>query len=345
MNISRVGVDLAKNVFQVHGVDSADHPVWQTRLTRENWIQTLIDKVQPGNEVSMEACAGAHHWGRMLQTRGFNVKLIAPQFVKPYVKSNKTDRNDAEAICEAASRPSMRFVPLKSVAQQDIQAIHRVRSELIQQRTAKANQIRGLVAEYGVVAPAHLTQLRKAIPVWLEDSGNGLTDRFRRLLSGLQGDLLALDERVKDLDREVTAAAKADPTAQKLMQLRGVGPLIGTAMAASIGSGRAFQKGRDYAVSLGLTPRQHGTGGKERMLGISKRGDPYLRKILILGAKSMIISSNGKEDALSLWVQRLLERKHPNVVAVALAAKTARAAWAIVRNDAEYQPELMAAAA
>lgn len=265
--------------------------------------------------------------------------------MKPYVKSNKTDRNDAEAICEAVSRPSMRFVPLKTIEQQDIQAIHRVRSELIKSRNAKANQIRGLVAEYGVVAPAQIAQLRKAIPRWLEDGENGLTHRFRRLLSGLREDLLILEQRIKDLDEEVAEVAKTDPTAQRLMKLQGVGPLIATALVSSLGEGHSFRKGRDYAVSLGLTPRRHGSGGKERILGISKRGDSYLRMLLVQGARSVMLRADGKSDPLNLWVQGLMARKHSNVVAVALASKTARAAWAIVHNNTEYQPELLAAAA
>src|SRR5579871_4629988 len=188
MNLIRVGVDLAKNVFQVHGVDRGERTVWRRRLRREDWIRVLGERVQPGCEIGMEACGGAHHWARELQKLGYNVKLMAPQFVKPYVKSNKNDANDAEAICEAMGRPGMRFVPVKTVEQQDIQAIHRVRSGLIEQRTAKANQIRGLVAEYGLVAPRELVQLRLALPRWLEDQGNGLTSAFRRLLEGLRND-------------------------------------------------------------------------------------------------------------------------------------------------------------
>ncbi|MGB0867180.1 MAG: IS110 family transposase [Granulosicoccaceae bacterium] len=345
MKISRVGVDLAKSVFQVHGVDTSDHPVWRRQLRRNNWIQVLEQNALPGCVIGMEACAGAHHWGRELRARGFDVRLIAPQFVKPYVKSNKTDRNDAEAICEAVSRPSMRFVPLKTIDQQDIQAIHRVRSELIKSRNAKANQIRGLVAEYGIVAPRQIAQLRKAIHRWLEDAENGLTCRFRRLLAGMREDLAALDQRIKVLDLEVAEVAKADPTSQRLMQLQGVGPLIATAFASSLGDGRSFRKGREYAVSLGLTPRQHSSGGKDRMLGISKRGDAYMRMLLIQGARSVMLRAEGKDDPLNRWVQGLMARKHSNVVAVALASKTARAAWAIVRNEAEYKPELMAAVA
>lgn len=188
MKLMRIGVDLAKNVFQIHGVDCHEKPVWRQRLPRERWLQAVLEKIEPGCEIGMESCGGAHHWARQLEARGFLVKLIAPQFVKPYVKSNKNDANDAEAICEAMSRPSMRFVTIKTVEQQDIQATHRIRSGLIEQRTAKANQIRGLVSEYGLVAPKELLSLRRAIPCWLEDAENGLTLRFRHLLDGLWGD-------------------------------------------------------------------------------------------------------------------------------------------------------------
>ena len=194
MKLIRVGVDLAKNVFQVHGVDRNEKAVWRRKLTRENWLKVLLETVEPGCEIGMESCGGAHHWARQLQAHGFRVRLIAPQFVKPYVKSNKNDANDAEAICEAMSRPHMRFVAVKTVEQQDIQAVHRIRAELTKQRTAKANQIRGLVAEYGLVAPKELLHLRRALPCWLEDAENGLSERFRRLLNGLWGDLRALDD-------------------------------------------------------------------------------------------------------------------------------------------------------
>ncbi|MGB5706733.1 MAG: IS110 family transposase, partial [Arenicellales bacterium] len=190
----------------------------------------LFEKAESGCEIGMEACTGAHHWGRLLQARGYKVKLIAPQFVKPYVKSNKNDANDAEAICEAMSRPSMRYVSIKTVDQQDIQAMHRIRQELISHRTAKANQIRGLVAEYGLVAPRALSQLRCAIPCWLEDGDNGLTHRFRGLLNGLRGDLTRLDQRVSEIDGEIKLIADSDPDAKRLQQLRGVGPMIATAL-------------------------------------------------------------------------------------------------------------------
>jgi transposase len=342
MKITRVSVDLAKNVFHIHGVDRKGKPVWRRRLSRDRWLRALLEKVEPGCEVGMEACTGAHHWARELQARGYTVKLMAPQFVKPYVKSNKNDRNDAEAICEAMSRPTMRFVTVKSVEQQDIQAVHRIRSELMGQRTAKANQIRGLVAEYGLVAPKQLSHLRRAIAHWLEDAENGLTERFRRLLAGLWEDLAELDRRIAQLDGEIDSIAKSDPVAQRLQQLRGVGPLIATALVAAVGSGEQFAKGRDLAVSLGLTPKQHSTGGKERLLGISKRGDPYLRKLLIHGARSVIHHAKDNDDRLSRWVLSLAARSHINVASVALANKTARIAWAMIRNGTDYQAELAA---
>ena len=341
MKLFRVGVDLAKNVFQVHGVERNEKALWRRRLRREDWLKVLLETIEPGCEIGMESCGGAHHWARKLQEKGFRVKLIAPQFVKPYVKSNKSDANDAEAICEAMSRPGMRFVAVKTVHQQDIQAAHRIRSELTKQRTAKANQIRGLVAEYGLVAPKEIGHLRRALPCWLEDTENGLSERFRLLLNGVWGDLRALDDRMAELDREITLIAQSDPVAKRLQQLRGVGPIIATALVAAAGDGKQFPKGRQMAAAFGLTPKQHSSGGKERLLGISKRGDAYLRSLLIHGARSVIRTAKGKDDRLSQWVTRLAARRHPNVVAVALANKTARMAWAMLKNGTDYQPDLV----
>jgi transposase len=338
MEIIRVGVDLAKNVFQLHGVDARERVIWQRSVRRGRWLAELQCHVAPGAEIGLEACAGAHHWGRELEARGYRVKLMAPQFVKPYVKSNKSDRNDAAAICEAMSRPSMRFVVLKSAAQQDIQAVHRVRAELIKQRTAKANQIRGLVGEYGLVAPLRLGALRRALPEWLEDASNGLSDRFRRLLAGLAEDLRYLDARIGQLDEELATIVRETPAARRLLALRGVGPKIATALVGALGTGESFKRGRDFAVSIGLTPRHHGTGGKERMLGISKRGDAYLRSLLVHGARAAVRTASGKTDPLSRWINALRARRHSNVVTVALANKTARMAWALLRHQRDYDP-------
>lgn len=343
MRIVRVGVDLAKDVFQLHGVDRDDKTVWQRKLNRNEWIKVLLERIEPGCVIGMEACGGAHHWARLLQSKGFVVKLIAPQFVKPYVKSNKNDVNDAEAICEAMSRPHMRFVNIKNVEQQDIQATHRIRAELMDQRKAKSNQIRGLVSEYGLVAPREICHLRSAIPSWLEEVDNGLSDRFRRLLHGVWSDLLILDQRIKVLDQEIEALAVNDPVAKRLQQLRGVGPMIATALLATVGDASQFNNGRQMAASLGLTPKQMSSGGKSKLLGISKRGDSYVRCLLVHGARAMIQMAKHKEDRLSLWVMRISNNRHPNIAAVALANKTVRMAWAMIRKGVDYQPELAAA--
>jgi transposase len=294
----------------------------------------------------MESMRASGRCGRVscVEARGYRVKLMAPQFVKPYVKSNSTDRNDAAAICEAMSRPSMRFVEIKSAEQQDIQAIHRVRSELMKRRTSQVNQIRGLAGEFGLVAPLRIGSLRRALPEWLEDAENGLSDRFRRLLAGLAEELRHLDGRITELDKEITAIAKASPAAQRLMQLRGVGPVIATALVAALGSGEGFRRGRDFSVSVGLTPRQHSSGGKDRLLGISKRGDAYLRKLLVHGARAAVRTVGSKQDPQSRWIRSLLSRRHTNVVVVALASKTARMAWALMRYQADYDPSLAAKA-
>ena len=343
MQITRVGVDLAKNVFQVHGVDRRGRCVWKRQLKRSNWLRVMSEHLEPGCEIGMETCGGAHHWGRELEARGFRVKLIPAQFVKPYVKSQKNDTTDAEAICEAMSRPGMRYVAIKSLEQQDIQSLHRIRSSVIGQRTAQVNQIRGLVAEYGLVAPKQLAPLRRALPEWLEDAENGLTDPFRQLLSNLWEELCRLDERIKDLDREIVCLAQTHPAAKRLQQLQGVGPLIATVLVARFGDGSHFRRGRQAAASIGLTPRHHGTGGKNQVYGMTKRGDSYLRSILIHGARSAVSRAHTKEDRLSRWVTALSERSHPNVAAVALANKTVRMAWVMLNSGADYDTELAVA--
>ena len=338
MKLSRVGIDLAKNVYQLHGVDRFGNTILKRRLKRHQWLKLLLDKTEPSCVIGMEACASAHHWGRELQSRGYTVKLIPPQFVKPYVKSNKNDARDAEAICEAMSRPNMRFVTVKTVEQQDIQATHRIREELKVRRTAKANQIRGLVAEYGLVAPKHMSSLRAAIPCWLEDAENGLTHYFRSLLYGLWDDLLILDDRMCEMDKTIKRLAKDNEDCVRLQKLRGVGPMTSTAMVATVGDARQYRKSRQMAAGIGLTPRQNSSGDKHRLLGISKRGDVYLRTLMIHGARSVVTGAKHKDDPLSRWVTEIAQRRHPNVAAVALANKNARMAWAILRHKTDYDP-------
>jgi transposase len=345
MKVNRVGVDLAKNVFQLHGTDHKGKAVWKRQLPRSKWIKVLCETAGPGTQIGMEACTGAHHWARLLIQRGYEVTIISPQFVKPFVKSNKNDANDAQAICEAMGRPNMHPVRVKTVEQQDIQAIHRVREEIKRHRAAKANQIRGLVSEYGLVAPQQMSSLRRAIPEWLEDADNGLSFLFRQLLQGLWGDLHALDQRMIELDNQIGVMAQQHPVAKRLQQLRGVGPLIATALIATVGDAKQYRKGRDMAAAIGLTPRQHSSGGKDRLLGISKRGDAYLRCLLVHGARSAVRTAKDKDDRLSRWVISLQTRKHPNVVAVALANKMARMAWAMMTQDADYDPDFNSAIA
>lgn len=337
MNINRVGIDLAKQVFQVHGVDRQEKVVLRKQLRRAQLL-AYFKQLSPCL-IGMEACSGAHYWARELQKQGHTVKLMAPQFVKPYVKSNKNDANDAEAICEAVGRPNMRFVAIKTLAQQDIQALHRIRSELIQQRTAKVNQIRGLLAEYGIVVERRVEVLRHALPQLLEDAENGLTADFRKLLEGLKQDLVMLDDRVDDLDRKIKTLASSHPAAKRLQQIPGIGPMIASALICAIGDGKQFKRGRDMAAWLGLTPRQHSSGGKDRLLGISKRGDAYLRTLLIHGARSVLKVAGKKDDPRSRWLQSLSSRRNKNIAAVALANKNARIAWALLSKETDYRPE------
>lgn len=337
MNIKRIGIDLAKQVFQVHGVDGQEKAVLRQKLARVKML-TYFQKLPPCL-IGMEACSSAHYWGRELQKMGHTVKLMAPQFVKPYVKSNKNDANDAEAICEAVARPTMRFVAIKSIAQQDIQAVHRIRSELVQHRTAKVNQIRGLLGEYGLVVGQRIDVLRKALPLILEDAGNGLTVDFRTLLEGLQQDLITLDQRVDDMDKKIKLLASSNEDAKRLQQIPGIGPITATALICAIGDGKQFKRGRDLAAWLGLTPKQHSSGGKDHLLGISKRGDAYLRTLLIHGARAVLRVAGNKEDPRSRWIQSLCGRRNKNIAAVALANKNARIVWALLTKKTDFLPE------
>ena len=341
MNVKRIGIDLAKQVFQLHGIDHNEKVVLKKQLPRTKML-AYFKSLSPCL-IGMEACGSSHYWARELQKFGHTVKLMAPQFVKPYVKGNKNDTNDAEAICEAVSRPNMRFVSIKTIAQQDIQAVHRIRSELVKQRTAKGNQIRGLLAEYGVVVNKRIYVLRNALPSILEDAENGLSFDFRMLLEELRQDLIALDERVGVLTGKINVLAKADEDALRLQKIPGIGPMTATAIISAVGDGKQFKCGRDLAAWLGLTPKQHSSGGKERLLGISKRGDAYLRTLLIHGARAVLRVSENKTDSLNCWLQNLSSRRNKNIAAVALANKNARIIWAILTKKTNYQMDGVAA--
>lgn len=286
----------------------------------------------------MEACGGAHYWARAMGKLGHEVRLMSPQFVKPYVKTNKNDYNDAEAVCEAVGRANMRFVPVKTVEQQDIQAIHRIREQLIKSRTAQANQIRGLLGEYGIVIPKGLRQVRGRLPGILEDAENGLTFRARRFLSDLVARVRELDEHIKTYDKEIQELFKEDERSQRIEKVEGIGPVVATAIVAAVGNGTFFKDGRQLSAWLGLVPRQHSTGGRERLLGISKRGDRYIRTLLIHGARSVVRYAQRKTDPRSRWINGLKARRGTNAAAVALANKNARIIWALLSKGEAYRP-------
>jgi len=287
--------------------------------------------------IGLEACGGAHYWARRLKAAGHTVRLMAPQFVKPFVKSNKNDANDAEAICEAVTRPSMRFVPAKSVEQQDIQLLHRVRSRLVGARTQLGNQVRGLLMEYGVVLPQHIGQLRRGLPEVLEDETNELTALSRRLLACLYEELVALDEKIANLEKELRAVYEASEPCRRIAAVEGIGLLTATAAVAAISDGKVFENGRQFAAWLGLVPRQHSSGGKPRLFGISKRGDTYLRTLFIHGARSVVYRACRKTDPRSVWIADKQRNLGTTKACVAVANKNARIVWSLIARGEQYR--------
>jgi transposase len=328
-----LGIDLAKMSFQLHGVDKDGNVVLRKKLSRSK-LSGLIANLAPCL-IGLEACGGAHHWVRTFNEMGHTVRMMAPQFVKPYVKSNKNDAVDAEAICEAVQRPSMRFVPVKNIEQQDIQSLHRIRSQVVARRTALANQIRGLLLEYGIVIPQGIGYVRKAIPGILEDAENTLTPRFRELLSELYDEMVHLDERVMTLEQKLEVVCAQSEECQRLLTIPGVGLLTATALVAAIGDITVFKNGRELAAWLGLVPRQHSTGGKPTLMGISKRGDSYLRTLLIHGGRTVVRVAHKHQDKRNRWVGEVEQRRGKNISAVAVANKNVRIAWALLSKEGE----------
>lgn len=335
MKIATVGLDIAKQVFQIHGADSEGRAVLRKRLRRDQVAEFFANL--PPCLIGLEASCGSHYWSRVLGRFGHTVRLIAPQFVKPYVKSNKNDANDAEAICEAVSRPQMRFVPAKSIEQQDIQSLHRVRSRLVSSRTQLACQVRGLLAEYGIVLPERIGQLRRGLPRILENAENELTALSRRLFSSLYEELTELDEKIKAMDEQVKAIYRASEPCQRVAAVEGIGPLTATALIAAMSDGKSFKNGRQFAAWLGLVPRQHSTGGKTRLFGISKRGDSYLRTLLIHGARSVVYRANRKTDSRNRWIADKQRRLGTSKACVALANKNARIVWSLIAHGEGYR--------
>lgn len=344
MKVTTAGIDLAKNVFQVHGVDEHGKTVLKKQLKREQMAVFFANL--PPCLIGLEACGSAHHWARKLQGFGHIVKLMAPQFVKPYVKTNKNDAADAEAICEAVRRPNMRFVPIKNVEQQAVLSLHRVRQGFVKARTAQVNQIRGLLSEFGLIIPVGIVNIAKRVPELIEDASNELPGSFRRLIDRLMDHLKELDRQVGELEAQVLAWHRSNAASVKLQKIPGIGPITASALVASLGDAKNFDSGRQVAAWLGLVPRQHSSGGKNVLLGMSKRGDSYLRTLLIHGARSVIQAAARKsEPDTSSWLHQLLVRRNANVAAVALANKNARRVWALLAHDREFRADYVVAGA
>jgi transposase len=339
--VSVLGIDLAKQIFHVVGLDDTGNVVLRKRIPRSA-LMPFIAQLPPV-VIGMEACGGAHYWARRFREHGHSVKLMAPQFVKPYVKTNKHDMADAEAIGEAVTRPTMRFVPIKELAQQDFQALHRVRERLVKARTALINEIRGLLGEYGIVLPQGITKFRKGLLPMLEKAQAKLTALGREIFRQLYEEWLTLEKQLVYYNKQLEAICQAHPVCQRLLTIPGIGPLTATALVAAVTEATHFKNGRQLAAWLGLVPRQHSTGGKPRLLGISKRGDRYLRKLLVHGARATLRWIKLKSGRRSQWVRALIERRGTNRAVVALANKNARIAWVLLTTDQVYMPEHAAA--
>ena len=340
MNITTIGIDLAKNLFQIHGVDVRGKGVLRRQLRRDQMASFFANL--PACVIGMEACASSHHWARKLQAFGHSVRLMAPQFVKPYVKTNKNDIADAEAICEAVARPNMRFVPVKSVEQQAVLSLHRVRQGFVKARTAQANQIRGLLGEFGLVMPRGIANVAKCVPDLMAKASEQLPAALRELIARLLCHMKELDRQVGELEAQIKAWHRNSTTSQRVAQIPGIGPLGASALVASIADARSFANGRQTSAWLGLVPRQNSSGGKSKLLGMSKRGDTYLRMLLIHGARSAILASK-RRAKVDPWLAGLLERRHPNIAAVALANKNVRTVWALLAHDREFRPDYIPA--
>ena len=334
MKITTIGIDLAKNVFQVHGIDESGKAVLRKQLKRKD-VASFFANFEPCL-IGMEACGSAHHWARKLAVLGHAVRLMSPQFVKPYVKTNKSDRNDAEAICEAVGRANMRFVAVKTPDQQALLSVHRARQGFVKARTAQANQIRGLLAEFGIVIPRGIGHIAKALPEILEDGENALPGMMRELFARLGENLKQMDQQVEELERQIKLWHRENEQSRKLEAIAGIGPITASALVATLGDAKSFKNARQVPAWLGMVPRHEGTGGKAKLGRISKRGDVYVRTLLIHGARSVIRQLERKPDSPDGWLKKLIARRNKNVAAVALAARNARIAWALLAHERSY---------
>jgi transposase len=335
MPIAVLGIDLGKNSCSLVGLDASGAVIKRRRIRSEN-IPAFTESM-PACVIAMEACCGAHHLGRLLAAQGHTVRLMSPEYVRPYVKAQKNDDRDAEAIAEAASRPTMRFVELKSEAQLDMQTLHRARDRLVGERTALINQLRAIMLERGVTVAQGRRKLEQHLAAMLDAGADtAISPRMRRLIEDMRAEWLVLDQRIAAFDNEFAACARSDSGARQLATIPGIGVLNATALVAAIGNGETFRRGRDLAAWLGLVPRQVTTGGKPRLVGITKRGNKYLRKLLIHGARSVLPVLASSATPLGGWLQGLMKRMHKNAAVVALANKLARIVWVVLRRGTAF---------
>lgn len=338
MKVTTLGIDIAKSVFHLYGVNKTGRLVKKNMLKR-HVLLSYIARLEPCT-IAIEACGGANYWAREFTKLGHKVVLIAPQFVSPYRKGNKNDYNDAEAIAEAAQRPGMRFVPIKSIDQQDVQILHRIRERLVKQRTALTNQTRGMLAEYGIVMAKGKKAFKEAMPEILEDANNQLIVVSRQLFSELYDEFIVLEEKFKACEKKIAEEAKTNAICQRLHGILGVGPVTATALYGAVGDGKEFKNGRHFSAWCGLVPKQNSSGGKNTLLGISKRGNTYLRTLLIHGARAVLFHAKTKKDRFSQWANALEERRGFNRACVAIANKLARIAWVVMAREEDYKPAI-----
>ncbi len=335
MKVFTLGIDLAKNVFQLHGVDHFGKTVLKKKLTRDKFVPFIM-QLEPCL-IGMEACASSHHFARVLAQLGHQVKLIPPQYVKPYVKTNKTDAADAEAICEAVTRPNMRFVQVKTAEQQAVLALHTERSILIRERVACVNSLRAMLAEFGLIMPCGHRAFQQGIPDILEDVDVALSPFVRRSAARQFEHIQSLEDQVALIEQELSQWARTQPACQRVMKVPGVGLMTSTYLVASVGNGQQFHNAKQFAAWLGLTPREHSSGGKQRLGHISKRGDGYFRYLLVHGARAVAAVIERYKDEMP-WLSALLQKKNYNVAVVAQASKTARILWSMLAKGTEYRP-------
>ena len=335
MTIETLGIDIAKNVFQLHGVNRGGRLQLTRRVTRAQLLQ-VVAQVEPCT-IAIEACTGAFYWQRKFEELGHRVKIISPQYVKPFVRRQKTDGNDAEAICTAARQPHTRFVPTRTLEQQDIQALHRARQRMVNHRTAVVSQIRGLLLDRGIAFPKSITRARSTIPEILEDGENELTALAREAIAELYDLFRDLDRRIASFDKKIDRVFRTSEACQRIARIKGVGPKTATAMIAAIGNDSEFKNGRHLAAWVGLVPRQHSSGQRTVLMGISKRGNQHLRTLLVHGARAVVRTAASRNDPFSTWVNQLRQRRGFNRATVAVANKNARIIWAVLRSGEVYR--------